>query len=216
MIRARTLLVTFAVLGLAAACSEATDGLVPSADVTGGDASAEPSPGDAAPAEDAGPKPTYEAGTSSSSVVLLNEVSASGEWVELVNAGTSAVDVSGWMVADRDKDTGGPRVAEAAHFEPGTILSPRAYALVKGGGADAGKPCPEGGQSYCALADFGISAKNGETIFLLLPDAGVVGTLVVPPATNAPKGESFSRVPSGTPDAGFAARAESPGAKNPD
>ncbi len=202
----------------AAACSEATDGLVPMP-TSGDGAAVDETTADGAPADpdrtsDAA-RPTFDAATTSRSVVLLNEVSGSGEWIEIVNAGTSAVDISGWKVADTDKDTGGPKVGEAAVFLAGTVLSPRAYALVKGGGVDAGKPCPNGDQSYCVFAEFGISNKNGETIFLLDPKDAVLGSVVFPP-NDAGKDTSLSRVPSGVPDAGFVNRPESPGAKNPD
>lgn len=203
------------------ACSEATDGedLRPTFPSAGSDVdgAADGDSTDAGKADGDAPKPSYDATTTSQTVVLLNEISGGDEWIELVNAGTTALDVSGFRVADRDKDTGGPKVSEAAAFEPGTILSPRAYALVKGGGADAGKPCPAGGWSYCVFGEFGISSKNGETIFLLWPDGGVAGSVVMPPAdSGAPKDATWSRVPSGTPDGGFALRSASPGARNPD
>lgn len=210
-----------AITAVLVACSEATDG----ADAPGSAWAARPdaqgADGDGAPpvaaGEDGGGTTTLrDASTVSRSTIIINEISGSGEWIELVNAGSNAVDLSGWKVADREKDTGGPKLTDAVTFEPGTVLSPRAYVVVKGGGVDAGVPCPEGGQSYCVFAEFGISSKNGETVFLLWPDAGIAGEAVLPPSTTTPKDSTYSRVPSGVPDAGFMTRAASPGAKNPD
>jgi hypothetical protein len=201
------------------ACSEATDGLDLGGPLGASRTDAQDGGGESArgdgEAQDGSTSQARDATTVSRSAIVINEISAGGEWIELVNAGASAVDLSGWKVADREKDTGGPKLAEAVTFDPGTVLSPRAYVVVKGGGLDAGKPCPEGPQSYCVLADFGISSKNGETMFLLWPDAGIAGEVVLPPS-DAGKDTTYSRVPSGVPDAGFQARPATPGAKNPD
>jgi hypothetical protein len=201
------------------ACAEATDGLVPDggsvaeAGAVGSDAGPGGPSADAAAAGDAAPP--FDATTSSSSQVILNEVSAKDEWIELVNAGTSAIDVSGYLVADRDKDTGGPKISDAVTLPPGTILSPRSYVLVQGGGLDdGGKPCPAGPWSYCYNADFGISNKNGETIFFLAPDGGVVGTVVYPPDAASGDDDSYGRIPSGDPAGAFVLTESTPGAAN--
>jgi hypothetical protein len=201
------------------ACSEATDGLDPGGPLVASPTDAQEGGGESASsdgeAQDGGASLARDATTMTRSAIVINEISGSGEWIELVNAGASAVDLAGWKVADREKDTGGPKLAEAVTFDPGTVLSPRAYVVVKGGGLDAGKPCPEGPQSYCVLAEFGISSKNGETVFLLWPDGGIAGEAVLPPSDGG-KDTTYSRVPSGVPDAGFTTRPASPGAKNPD
>ncbi len=201
------------------ACTEATDGLVPDAG-SGADAAAV-----GADATDDGLAPEaggradaaalFDATTSSSSQVILNEVSAKDEWIELVNAGTSAIDVSGYAVADRDKDTGGPKLSDAVTLPPGTILSPRSYVVVQGGGLDdGGKPCPVGPWSYCYNAEFGISNKNGETLFFLAPDGGVVGTVVYPPDAASGGGDTYGRIPSGDPAGVFVLTESTPGAAN--
>jgi len=197
------------------ACTEATDGAVPASPEAGTStvtpspttAPTTPPPGDAALPFDAG------VNVSASSVVI-NEISGGDEWVELVNSGTAAQDLAGYKLADRDKDTGEPKLTEAVTFPSNTVLSPRAYVVVRGGGTgDAGKPCPDGGQSYCFQADFGISNKNGETLFLLAPDGGTAGRVVYP--ADASGGDlSYSRVPNGDPNGGFKTIAQSPGAPN--
>jgi len=204
---------TFASAALAAiSCSEATDGVTPPAAVGQPGAEAGPgSDGSANPVGDATDRPDPPVITASD--VLLNEISASGEWIELVSAGNAAVDISGFRVADLSKD-GGPKLSESVKFPAGTILSPKAYALVQGGGLDGGgKPCPDGGQSYCFNAEFGISNKNGETLYLIDTTGTVVGTAVYPPAA-ADAGESWARLPSGDPTGTFQNTVPTPGAPN--
>ena len=178
------LLVSAASAAAIGACSEATDGAPANAAGGGGDASTSSDQGgDGASKKTNDGSAARDGATGDGSVIdqtsplLVNEVSASAEWVELVNAGTSALDVSGYKIADRAKD-GSPKLNEAAVLPPSTILSPKAYLIVQGGGLDGGvgKPCPSGGQSYCVNAAFGISNKNGETLFVLDPSDQVLGS----------------------------------------
>jgi hypothetical protein len=157
----------------------------------------------------------FDAGANiSASATLINELSPGDEWIELVNAGASPEDLAGFRLADRDKSTGEPKLAEAVTFPSGTTLAPGAYLLVRGGGVgDAGRPCPDGGQSACFNAAFGISRKDGETIFLLQPDGGVSGKVVLPPSS-VDAGASWARLPSGVADAGFVPAQPTPGAVN--
>lgn len=197
---------------LLAACSEATDGVIdagwtPPFDDTVADG------GPAGSSTSSTTKPATDAAVITASSVLLNELSASGEWVEIVNGGAAAVDLGGWMVADLDKDTGGPKIKDGVTFAEGTTLAPGAYGMVLGGGVDAGKPCPAGGATFCVPADFGISKKNGETIFLLGKDGGVLGTMVFPPS-DAGSGQSWCRQPNADPRGQFQPCDESPGAPN--
>jgi hypothetical protein len=131
----------------------------------------------------------------------------------LVASGTTPADLSGFRVADEDK-AGGPKLAEAATLPPGTVLSPHSYLLVQGGGLDGGgKPCPDGGFSYCVNAAFGISNKNGETLYLIDKAGAVVGTATYPPLAAA-AGESWSRLPSGDPSGAFGKGTPTPGGPN--
>ncbi len=192
------------------ACSEATDGVAPETRIPGTDGGGASETGmssnDGAAASDTR--------TITTSAVLLNEISANEEWIELVSSGTAAIDVSGFRVADTAKD-GGPKLDESVTFPAGTVLSPRAYVIVQGGGLDGGgKACPDGGQAYCFNAEFGISNKNGDTIYLLDKAGIVVGTAAYPPMA-VPAGESWGRVPSGDPKGVFGANLPAtPGAAN--
>ncbi len=184
-----------------AALDAARDAVVPP------DATRDAALPDTAPGFDAG-------GNVSASNVLINEISGGDEWVELVNSGPGPEDIGGLRLADRDKVTGEPKLVDAITFPPATTLAKGAYVVVRGGGTgDAGKPCPDGGQSHCFNAEFGISTKNGETLFLLAPDGGTLGQVVFPPDGSTPE-MSYSRIPSGVPDAAFRLAPNSPGAPN--
>lgn len=192
-------------------CSESTDGATPgpsSVAAEGGPTTAE---GGAGPT-DSGVAADVPIVTLSP--VLLNEISATKEWVELVSTGATATDVSGYRVADSEKEGGAPKLSDAVTFPAGTVLSPKSYLIVQGGGLDGGGvPCPDGGQSYCFNAQFGVSNKSGETIYLLDSAGGVVGTATYPPkAVDA--GSSWGRIPSGDPKGTFQANVPTPGAVN--
>lgn len=190
-------------------CSESTDGAVPS--TVPGAPDGATNEGGVAPTDSAAPR---DGAVVTASSVLLNEIAADEEWVELVGSGTTAVDISGYRVADSEKDAGGPKLAEAVTFPPGTVLSPKAYVIVQAGGLDGGgKACPDGGQSYCFKAEFGVSNKNGETIYLLDGSGAVVGSAIYPPKA-ALAGETWGRLPSADPNGVFAVTAPTPGAAN--
>ena len=142
-------------------------------------------------------------------LVILNELSPFDDWVELVNAGPSAIDVSGSAVADLDPTTQAPKLAEAARFPSGTVLSPNAYALVQGGGVD----CTGGPESYCISATWSVGHKNGETIYLLDPADRVVTSVVYPP-NGAATGSSWGRLPNADPAGEWQEATPTPGAAN--
>lgn len=146
--------------------------------------------------------------------VQINEIAAKGEeWVELFNGTTDTKDLSGWTVADEDKD-GGPKLAESVKLPPGTTLGPSTYVVVVGGakaddagvvvtdagdGGDAGlPPCPGPAGTRCFYASFGVSAKNGEHIYLLRPDQTLSAEAVLPANAVNAAGETWSRIPNGT------------------
>ena len=104
-------------------------------------------------------------------------------------------------------------------FPPGTSLAAGSYLLVRGGGVgDAARPCPGqdtevGAAIPCFNAEFGISNKDGESLFLLAPDSTIVGKVVYP-SKAASGAMSYSRIPSGVKTAGFETVGETPGAPN--
>jgi len=193
------------------ACSEAADG-APIASTPSSSSTSTTAPAPAAPPGTPPPPaqvPTGDAAAAGGAVI--NEIHPSAEWVELVNGGTTAVDLSGFYVADQEKDGGVPKTADAVKLPSGTILSPNAYLIVQGGSPDAG--CPDGGQSYCLRAKFGISNKSGETIYLLDDKEQVIQSVVYP-AEAVPKGSSYGRIPNGDPNGTFQTTVATPGEPN--
>lgn len=195
------------------ACSEAEEGAPDAATPPSAEAGADGGGVDDSP-DDPG-HPTVPEGDASlgKGVVIFNEVSPSGEWIELVNAGSGAIDISGFAVADREKDGGMPKVDEAARLPQGLVLSPKSYVLVQAGGLDSGVDCPAGGQSYCVHGEFGVSNKDGETLFFLDATNHIVETLEYPPSGVA-KPDTYGRIPSGDPKGTFVTTTATPGAVN--
>ena len=196
------------------ACSEAEEGAPDATTPTGAEAGVDGGPGssDATTNPD---RPVVPEGDASlgKGVVIFNEVAPSAEWVELVNAGTAAIDISGFAVADREKDGGAPKVEDAARMPAGLILSPKSYVLIQAGGLDSGVDCPAGGQSYCVKGEFGISNKDGETLYFLDATNHVIDELDYPPS-GVTKPDTYGRIPSGDPAGTFAANTATPGAAN--
>ncbi len=213
MARSHTVVTLFALsaLALPAACSEAGDGrttpLVPLNDAAAAVVDAGAAPKDARAAVD------VTVVDAAASAVVVNEVSGKGaEWVELLNTGAAAIDLSGYAVADLDKDTSGPKTAEAAKLPAGTILSPNAYLVVVSLAKDAAAPeCPDAGQSYCFGASWGISNKDGDALFLVSPDGAVVSKADYP-ANVVGAGQTWGRLPNGTGE--LKLNAPTPGARN--
>lgn len=196
-------------LVLLASCSEAADG---SRSTPGADASA-------ADVQDAGADPARDAvaptgDAASKGGVVINEISGKGdEWVELYNAGTTAVDLSGFQIADGEKDAGTPKLSEAAQVPAGTILSPRSYLVAAKMSADASAPsCPDGGESYCLGFRFGISNSEGDVVYLIAP-GGTVAEREDYPAGVVGSNQTWGRSPNGTGT--FQITAPTPGASNP-
>jgi hypothetical protein len=214
----RTIIVAAGIGSLLAAtllsfsCAESTDGVTPA---TSPESGAAPQEGGASSSDAASVTAPDSSQMVTASAVLVNEIAADKEWVELVGTGATAIDVSGYQVADQEKDGGGPKLKDAVTFPKGTVLSPKSYLIVQGGGIDAGvgKACPDGGQSYCFNANFGISNKSGETLYLLDTNGGVVGSGIYPP-TAAPSGSTWGRIPNGDPNGKFAITVPTPGAAN--
>lgn len=156
-------------------------------------------------------------GSSSSIDVVINEIQAQNEdYVELVNIGSAAFDLSGYGVAD-SLSTGGPKLDAAARFPAGTTLGAGDRLLLVAEQDPVASVGPHdiclttGGPSSCYYATWGISAANGEKLYLLGPDDAVAGEAAYP-MNGAPAGSSWGRLPDGTGD--FQVTALTPGAVN--
>lgn len=195
------------------ACAEATYGdeleEIPSETVPDDSAATTEKPSSSKPSKKTG-RPDKATGGPK---VLVSEIAASDEWIEIVNAGDAPVEIAGWKVADLDRTKNEPKIDEAGTFEAGTVLAPGERAIVMGGGAEA-KPCPGGGETICIRAEFGVSKSKGETIFLLDGDSAVVDSVDLPPNAGAEKDESWCLVPDSSPRGQFALCTQSGGAPN--
>ena len=154
--------------------------------------------------------------TARPSGVVINEVRAEGEeWVELLNSSARSVNIGGWGVTDSEDD-GSPRANRAVRFPSDTILAPGAFAVVlanqdasvDGFAIDcAGLPV-----SACLVADWGISAADGEQVHLLDDVDGVRDSAAYAAPSGALDAVSWGRVPDGLGP--FTANAPSPNAPN--
>jgi hypothetical protein len=171
----------------------------------GVDASSEP---DAAP--DASPDAAVPV-----ALVVINEIGAEGDdWVEILNAGSEPIDLGDHRVADRGDD-GLPRASDALVVPEGTTLAPGGYLFVLAdqleNADDWQTECLPDGPSPCLHAGWGISASDGDTIFLLAPNGLVVGEAEYP-TSGVDADQTWCRLPDGTGE--LAACGPSPGSAN--
>lgn len=214
------LMVTFSAAAVIA-CSEAqpTGGAGEGAGDSGGSA---PSGGGEAPSTGGngdGGSPS-QGGSSSSSMgtgdLVVNEIDANLDWVELYNKGDGAFDLGGLSLADSD-GAGGPKLDEAIIFPAGTTIAAGASlfilgkqdAVVSPGEQEPQTECAPG-TSPCFYAPFGLSDGDGDEIFLLDGER-LVSSSAYPPAAAA-DGETWCRVPDGTGE--FQVCTPTPGAAN--
>jgi hypothetical protein len=109
------------------------------------------------------------------------------EFVEILNADTAAVDVSGWTLSDDDAS-----VASRFRFSPGTVLRRGERAVLFGGGRPAGAL----GRAFVDDGRIGDGLSNvGEKVVLFDPQEGdTVDVVSLPKA----EGQSLVRYPEGT------------------
>lgn len=167
---------------------------------------------------DLGPRSDAALGDAGFGALAINEVRATGDdWIELMNTGTTTLDLSGLRVADLDETTGLPKVAEAVTVPAGTTLAPGAYLVVLAGlaapraGVQTG--CLASAVPTCLEASFGLSGTRGDQVFVLAASTDAVLASTEYPAPPAvPDGSSWSRLPNGV--GAFAVGTPTPGAEN--
>jgi hypothetical protein len=208
----RIRLVSSVLAFVALGCSEAksTDGSG-GGDATGTSASAS---GGAGQGGGATTSASTSVGGGAVGAVVVNEVSAADDWVELYNPSGAMADLSGLMLADQDTP-GVPKTAEGITFPEGTTLGPGAYLFVLAKQTvDPGEQAPQTvcapGSSPCFYAPFGLSDSNGDAVFLL--DGSDVLDASEYPAGAVGAGETWCRLPNGT--GAFDACAATPSAAN--
>ncbi|MCA9600059.1 MAG: lamin tail domain-containing protein [Myxococcales bacterium] len=154
----------------------------------------------------------YADGTATSNLAI-NEISAKGDdFVEIVNLGSVSADLSGMVLADQD-DTGCPKLTEALTFPSGTSLAAGERLLIVAGQTGASND-PQtdclNGPASCFHVGFGISASNGDGVFLISTTTIVASAAL--PIDAVTDGQTWCRLPDGTGD--FAVCAPTPGAAN--
>lgn len=125
----------------------------------------------------------------SGSMLVINELEAVNDDIELFNAGDAPVDLAGFILTD---DVSGPdydpmQDAEKLEFDPQTIIEPQGFLIV-----------PKGALAGQHL--FGLSG-DGETVTLLRPDQSVADQVTYGPGD---ADVSYCRLPDG-PDGAWTA-----------
>lgn len=131
--------------------------------------------------------------------LLANEPSLDGgtgdidyEFIEVINAGTSVADLSGWSLWDNTTTLGARHV-----FPSGTSLAPGRAFVVYGGA----RAFPPGTPNTLAASSGRLGLDNGgDIVSLRAPDGGTVDLV---PFGSTPDNVSLNRSPDAVPDAGF-------------
>lgn len=148
--------------------------------------------------------------------LVINEITATEDWIELYNRGSRPFDLGGLGLADAD-GPGVPKLDEAIIFPAGTTVAAGGYlfilakqdAVVMPGEQEPQTVCAPG-SSPCFYAPFGLSDGDGDEIFLL-DGEDILASGEYPPAAAA-EPSTWCRVPDGTGD--FAECEATPGASN--
>jgi hypothetical protein len=143
--------------------------------------------------------------TAGTATVRVNEVqtgtnsSAADEFVELVNTGTAAVDISGWKVVYRSAT--GTTDTTLATAPDSTALAPGAFYLVAGAAYSGSSPAEQTFSSGLAAAGGAVGLRDATGALLDSAGWGTASNALVegspapaPPATAAP-GSSIVRLP---------------------
>ncbi len=134
------------------------------------------------------------------SPIVVNEISSQGsDWVELLNTGSAAIDITDMMLADVDSATGCPKLDEALTFPSGASIQAGEHLLIVAGQPGAPNMLQTsclGGPPTCYHVPFGLSGSNGDQVFLL--SATSVEAYGAIPANAAASGESWCRIPDGS------------------
>jgi hypothetical protein len=139
--------------------------------------------------------------------VTINEFSTgtegalNDEFVEIVNAGTSAVDLSGWKLAYRS--AAGTSDTSLGTIADGTMLAPGAFYLVAGSGYSGAHPADKTFAIGLATAGGGVGLRDASGALVdsvgwgTATNAFVEGSAAVAPPIEAAPGKSDARHPDG-------------------
>ena len=122
----------------------------------------------------------------SDAAVVINEIDCHrNDWIELVNRSSKSVDLSKWMLSDKE-----PNMAKANHryvFSQGVRIGPNEHLAVE--------------QSGVGLAHlpFGIPCAGGQTVYLSKPSVGALySTVDSVPVPKIPMDVVYGRIPTGS------------------
>ena len=160
---------------------------------------------DAAPVNDAHSATDAHPSTDGGAVtpgLVVNEMQATGtEFVELLNTGSSPIDLSALRFTD--DDNGMPNASHATALPAGVVLHTGDRFVVvtnvsgAASGLSMGTACMITGVDRCMQASFGLSNTNGDAAYVFASDDSVVAEAHYP-AMGAPSGSSYCRLPDGT------------------
>ena len=122
----------------------------------------------------------------SSAAVVINEIDCHhNDWIELVNTSSKSVDLSNWMLTDKE-----PNVAKVNHryvLGAGTTIGPHKYLVVQQSGVGP------------AHLPFGIPCAGGQTVYLSKPSVGALySTVDSVPVPKIPMDVVYGRIPTGS------------------
>jgi hypothetical protein len=126
---------------------------------------------------------------------------ATDEFVEIVNSGTAAADLSGWKLVYRSA-TGTSDVVLAT-VPDGTVLGAGAFYLFGGAGYVSGPAADQSYSTSIAATGGGVGIRDGGGALVdsvgwgTATNAFVEGAVTAAPATSAAPGTSTGRIPDG-------------------
>jgi len=129
--------------------------------------------------------------------VIYDSLGNFPDYIELYNASSQPIDISGWALSDSKKNL------KKYVFPKGTMISPYQYKMLWAG------PWPAELFSKTELPYTGFSIHNGEKIYFSDAKGKVIDKIIVP--ATLPCDQSYARLPYG----GKGIREPSPGAQNP-
>ena len=147
--------------------------------------------------------------------VVINEIDADRDFVELYNTGSAACDLAGFKVADAVGVNSAPKIPEALVFPPNSLIAAHGFVLVIANQPNPGGPITCLSTVFpCYTATYGISAA-GERIYFLNSLNATLDTSDWPDPLNdggVPTGQTVGRLPDGT--GGFTFTRATPGLPN--